>query len=131
MSRRSSAFTAIAFVFIAFGAIIFLLARGGGGRSDEEAVRAWFGSPAGGIAPRKVRQAIEVDVCTFTSVRDVLTCPIRVGGNPTLHPCFRFSHGRVLRGGWQFRGVDSCSALRYDAARHTLVNMETGERYPV
>jgi hypothetical protein len=95
----------------------------GGEATDEQAVRAWFQSSAGGSTPQSLVSAIHVGLCTFTDASSaggaVQKCPITTDAptTQTLHTCFVFSGGKALRGGWQLAGFDGCNALRFD--RHT------------
>ena len=56
---------AIIAVLLVAGVIGYALARGGG-PTDEQAVRNWFATPAGGTAPASAITAIHVGTCMFT-----------------------------------------------------------------
>jgi hypothetical protein len=95
--------------------VLFALLRGGQ-PSDEQAIREWFGSPAGGAAPSDATQAIHVPACNLTGYRsrsqDVLSCELEgpeqssLGGpSSELRGCFVISNGKVLRGGRQVKAI--------------------------
>ena len=113
-------------------ALVAIFARGSG-PSDEQAVRAWFETPAGGNAPHALVSAIHVAPCTFAGAvgsSTVLSCPLSTDApNPTLRTCFVISGGKVLRGGWQLAAVDSCDALRFDPHTQTLTDLAVHAHY--
>jgi hypothetical protein len=110
----------------------------GGGASDEQAVRAWFESPAGGGAPHSVVSAIHVGTCSpadATSPGPVFMCPITTDAGTTPSPlpdtCFKFAGDRVASGGWQLAPVDHCNALRFDSRTGELVDIPGDARYRI
>jgi hypothetical protein len=129
-------------VLVVAGLVLFLLFRGGE-PSDEQAIREWFSSPAGGAASSDAVKEIHVPACNLTGYRsgsqDVLSCEL-LGADQTnlgrassseLRACFVISNGKVLRGGRQVRAVGDCKALRYDGRTHGLVDVETGRHYAI
>jgi hypothetical protein len=137
--RRIAA--AITVVLVVAGLVLFALLRGGQ-PSDEQAIREWLGSPAGGAAPPDATQAIHVPACNLTGYRsgsqDVLSCELEgpeqssLGGpSSELRGCFVISNGKVLRGGRQVKAIADCKALRYDGRTHGLIDVETGRHYPI
>lgn len=51
---------------VALGILAIVWIAQGGEKSDEQAVREWFQSPAGGAASQSDASAIHVGVCKFT-----------------------------------------------------------------
>jgi len=139
--QNRSVAAAIAVVFVVAGLILFALSRGGV-RTDEEAIREWFSSPAGGAAPPDAVRAIHVPACNFAGYRsgseDVLSCELVTSndlnldiGARTVRGCFVISNDNVLRGGRQLKGNGECKPLRYDSRTHALMDVETGRHYPI
>jgi hypothetical protein len=142
-ARGRSVLAAVLIALAIFAAAVFLIFRGGG-TSDEDAIRAWFHSPAGGGAPASVLPAIHLgggsdlggNSCLLTEAmrgsHQVLRCPITTDApNPTLHTCFVITDGKVLRGGWQLAKLDACNALRYDRRTGMFVDLAAGARYAI
>jgi len=127
---------AIIAVLAGAAVIVVMLARGGG-PSDEQAVRAWFESPAGGGAPHSLVSAIHVGTCAPAgdSIESdpVFKCPITTDAGTTPSPlpdtCFKFAGDRVARGGWQLAPVDHCNALRFDSRTGELVDVPGHAHY--
>jgi hypothetical protein len=131
-------------VVLAIGIAIAIAIARGGDTSDEQAIREWFATPAGGDAPASVLPAIHLgggsdlggNSCLLTDVmsgsHQVLRCPITTDApNPTLHTCFVITGGKVLRGGWQLARLDSCNGLKYDRASGMFVDIIAGARYTI
>jgi len=115
-------------------AVSVLLLRGS--TSEEEAVRAWFQSPAGGSMPEELAPSIHVGTCDFTDEasggRPGLRCPVTTDApTPILHTCFVISEGKAVQGGWQLTGLDACNALRFDPRTRRLVDAPARARYRV
>jgi hypothetical protein len=123
-------------VILAGIALAFLLLRGGDA-SDEDAIRSWFSTPAGGRAPEEVLASIHLaEPCLFTDVtsgsRPVMRCGLTTDApTPVLHTCFVMDGGRVLRGGWRLAELDACNGLRYDRATRTLFDLVAKQHYRV
>jgi hypothetical protein len=130
---------AIIVVVSAATVIVVGILRGGGGPSDEQAVRAWFQSPAGGSASKSMVVAIHVGTCSpadATNQSDpVFKCPITTDAGTTPSPlpdtCFKFAGDRVASGGWQLAPVDHCNALRFDSRTDELVDIPGHAHYRV
>jgi hypothetical protein len=127
---------AIIAVLLVTGVAFTWLFAIGGETTDEQAVRYWFTTPAGGRAPSSVLGAIHVGPCSPTAAesdrRAVMSCPLTTDApTPTLHTCFVFAGGKVLRGGWQLASLDSCNALRFDPRTSTLVDLAARTHYRV
>jgi hypothetical protein len=140
--RARSVAAAIAAVLVVAALVLFALFRGGGEPSDEQAIRAWFSSPAGGGAPPDAVRAIDVPACNLTGYRsgsqDVLSCELQTPdllalglGSAALRGCFVISNGKVLRGGRQLKANADCKAVRYDRRTNKLIDVETGRHYPI
>jgi hypothetical protein len=134
-SRLAGPLTAILIVFVLAEGFVFWIASGGE-QSDEQAVRAWFASDAGGRAPGDILSAIHVDKCLFTDVMSgshaVMKCEVTTDApNPLLHTCFVFANGKALSGGWQLAKLDACNSLRFDPNQRTLIDVASGSRYRV
>jgi hypothetical protein len=133
--RGRSVLVAVLTVLAIAGVVVFAIVRRGG-TSDEDAIRAWFQSPAGGGAPADLARSIHVGGCLMTGAvsksQDVLRCPITTDApTPSLGTCFVIVDGKAIRGGWQLAGVDSCNALRYDPRTHDLVDFSGRAHYPL
>jgi hypothetical protein len=80
VSRHARGPVAAIIGVVAIAIVVGVLLARGGGPSDEQAIRAWFASAAGGNAPRNIVSAIHVDDCSFNDVtsqsRAVLMCKI-------------------------------------------------------
>src|SRR5262245_10806544 len=118
-TRGRSVLVAALIILAVAGVVVLLLVVRGGGTSDEEAIRTWFQTPAGGGAPADLTRSIHVPGCSMTGAvsqsEDVLKCPITTDApTPNLGTCFVIVDGKVLRGGWQLAALDSCNALRFD-----------------
>lgn len=134
---RSRAIAVTVILVFVLGVLPVLWISRGGSQSDEQAVRAWFRSSAGGAASQAVASAIHVAGCRFTDYSTragaVQTCEITTDAptTHTLHTCFVFSGDEVVRGGWQLAGVAPCNALRFDRASGELVDAPAHARYRV
>ena len=135
MSERAKRLLALVTLPLALVGVYVVIARGGE-TSDEDAIRAWFATPAGGGAPREARDAIHFDEpCLLTDAQydshQVTKCGLTTDAptTPVLHTCFVVVGGRAIRGGWQLAGLDACRALRYDARRGTLIDLAAHQRY--
>jgi hypothetical protein len=134
MTPAKAAMTAVVALAVC-GLVLLLLARGGEA-NDEQAVRNWFRTPAGGSAPPEVVSSIHVGSCLFTDAttesRQVLRCPITTDApTPMLGTCFVISGGKVLQGGWQLARLDACNGLRFDRRTGELVDTAAHARYRV
>lgn len=136
-SRRRRAIFGVVAALLAVPILVFVWIAQGGEASDEEAIRAWFQSPAGGRMPPALVSAIHVGLCEFTDASTpsgaVQKCPITTDEprTPTLHTCFVLSGGKALRGGWQLAKFDGCNALRFDRRSGQLVDISVRARYDV
>jgi hypothetical protein len=134
---RARAIVAGVILVLVLGALPVLWLARGGSQSDEQAVRAWFQSAAGGRASAVVASAIHVGGCQFTEYSTpagaVQTCEITTEAptTPSIRTCFVFSGDTVVSGGWQLAKVAPCNALRFDHASGELVDMPAHARYPV
>ena len=124
------------------GLATILLLRSGVQTSDEEAIRAWFQSPAGGSAPEDIASSIHVGLGVLSDFEiqshQAMRCEITTDARtPTLHTCFVVADGKVLRGGWQLAAYDACkgagldAALRFDSRAGQLYDRTTRTRWPV
>jgi hypothetical protein len=131
-----SVLAGVLIVLAVAGVVFLVLLVRGGGPSDEEAVRAWFQTPAGGGAPADLTRSIHVGVCLMTGAvsqsKDVLRCTITTDA-PTanLGTCFVIVDGKAVRGGWQLAAFDSCNALRFDPRSRDLVDLAGRVHYPL
>ena len=122
---------------IAVGGIAtILLLRSGVPPSDEDAVRAWFQSPAGGSAPETTAASIHVGLCELSDFEiqshQALRCEITTDApTPVLHTCFVIADGKVLRGGWQLAAYDACNALGFDRRAGRLYDRVTKAHWRV
>jgi hypothetical protein len=127
------AFVAVALAFLA----VYLVISHGGQTGDEDAIRAWFATPAGGGAPKEARNAIHFDEpCLLTDAmynsHQVTRCGLTTDApTPVLHTCFVVVSGRAIRGGWQLANLDGCNALRYDTRSGMLIDLAARQRYPI
>jgi hypothetical protein len=134
--RRRAIFAAVA-VLVAVPVLALLFLAQGGEASDEQAIRAWFESPAGGTMTPALASSIHVGVCEFTDASTqsgaVQMCPITTDAptTHTLHTCFVLSGGKALRGGWQLAAYDGCNALRFDGRSSELVDVAARAHYDV
>lgn len=142
MSRPAArTWIAIGAILVVGIAIVVVLARGGE-KSDQQAIREWFSSPAGGAAPADAVRAIDVPACNLTGYtsgsEDVLSCELQTPdllalglGSAALRGCFVITKGKVLRGGRQLKAVGDCKAVQYDGRTHKLIDVETGRHYTI
>jgi len=132
----------VAFLVLVVGVIAAAFLLRGGNASDEEAIRAWFQSPAGGGMPEDLASSIHVQneshpgeaACVFVDAtwqsRAVSKCEITTDApTPVLRRCFVIEDGKVMRGGWQLAALDACGALRFDSRTRELVDRATRARY--
>jgi len=115
-------------------ALAFFVLRGGEA-GDEEAIRAWFATRAGGGAPENALRSIHLEEpCLFTDAtsgsRPVMRCGLTTDApTPVLHTCFVLEHGTAVRGGWQLAKLDACNGIRYDRRTGTLVDVVAKQYY--
>ena len=134
--RRWAIFVAVA-ALAAVPILALLFLAQGGEASDEQAIRAWFESPAGGAMTPALVSSIHVGLCEFTDAATqagaVQMCPITTDAptTHTLHTCFVLSGGKALRGGWQLAAYDGCNALRFDGRSSELVDIAAHAHYDV
>jgi hypothetical protein len=97
--------------------------------SDQSAIRAWFGSSAGGKAPADVTRALGVSDCSYTRFelhgKTVYACDIAFE-QIRFVGCFTIDDDDHVEGGWPV-SLDGCSSVRWSARRSGFVDQATGQ----
>jgi hypothetical protein len=93
------------------------------GPDDQDKVRKYYESRAGGSAPRRRAERLRVDECyeTGDSVADVpiVDCFVTLG-HRRWDVCFAIDE-RVYRAGKQVLGIENCAGLEYSRRKRRFV----------